>query len=81
MNCSDSCFINALILLDKFQDKNPDFHISAKNIHKLTMVSVIVSAKYNDDTVYQNAYYSKISGFKLLELNNLERNFLEMINF
>lgn len=55
----------ALILLDRFQEKNPEFYVSRKNIHKLTMVSVMIATKSNEDTVYKNTYYSKISGFKL----------------
>lgn len=71
MNCSESCYIISLILLDRFQQNNPDFHITSSNIHKLAMVSIMVAVKSSEDTIYINKYYSKVFGLKINDLNNL----------
>jgi hypothetical protein len=37
--------------------------------------------KFNEDNAFSNAYYAKIVGITLKELNCLEYKFLEMINY
>mmetsp|Transcript_20063 Transcript_20063/g.34545 ORF Transcript_20063/g.34545 Transcript_20063/m.34545 type:complete len:103 (+) Transcript_20063:836-1144(+) len=41
----------------------------------------MLSAKFLDDTYYNNAYYAKVGGLPLSELNSLELHFLAMIRF
>ena len=41
----------------------------------------MLSAKFYDDLYYSNAYYAKVGGVKINELNSLEAAFLEMIEF
>ena len=37
--------------------------------------------KYNEDKIYDNAYYAEIAGVPLKELNVMENEFLDLINF
>lgn len=53
----------ALIYIDRLQDMNPEFTVTAKKIHKLMMTAVLIATKYNEDSVYLNSFYAKISGF------------------
>ena len=41
----------------------------------------MLAAKFYDDIYYNNAYYAKIGGVPCNEINNLELEFLFMINF
>ena len=41
----------------------------------------MLAAKFYDDIYYNNAYYAKIGGVPCHEINNLELEFLFMINF
>ena len=46
------------------------------------MLTAILSAiKYNEDDFYSNTYYAKVGGISLQEINNLESEFLSLINF
>ena len=45
------------------------------------MISVVLGAKFYDDLYYSNAYYAKVGGVKINELNSLEAVFLQMIDF
>ena len=45
------------------------------------MATLIVSIKFNDDVFFNNEFYSKVAGISCLEINNLEKEFLKMIDF
>merc|ERR1712166_777385 len=80
-NCSRSCFVVALIYIDRIIQRNAGFMITSLNIHRLLITSVMVSAKFFDDIYYDNAYYAKVGGIPTAEMNSLELEFLFMINF
>jgi hypothetical protein len=42
---------------------------------------LLVSIKFFDDIYYNNTYYAKIGGISLLELNQLEKEFISNINY
>lgn len=41
----------------------------------------MISIKFLEDKYYKNDYYAKVGGIALKELNNLEKEFLFLINF
>eukprot|EP01033_Poteriospumella_lacustris_P002920 gene2920-2132_t len=41
----------------------------------------MVAAKYHDDLFYNNAYFAKLGGIPLPELNMLEVEFLKLLDF
>jgi hypothetical protein len=41
----------------------------------------MVAIKYYDDDYYKNEYYAKVGGLTLKEINQLEMEFLELINY
>lgn len=49
-NCSPSCLIVAYIYLDRFTQNQPFLPITSLNVHRLLITSVLVSAKFMDDT-------------------------------
>ena len=72
--------IKALIYLDIFNRKNR-YLISYFNVHKLILVSIVLSAKYNEECCFTNKFYSKIGGISVKELKNLEIKFCKYINY
>lgn len=48
---------------------------------RFILVSVMVAIKYYDDEYYKNEYYAKVGGLTLKEVNQLEMEFLELINY
>eukprot|EP00301_Raphidiophrys_heterophryoidea_P006762 c12700_g2_i3.p1 GENE.c12700_g2_i3~~c12700_g2_i3.p1 ORF type:complete len:175 (+),score=34.01 c12700_g2_i3:490-1014(+) len=81
VNCSNECYVLALIYMDRIIQRNPDFFISSLNVHRLIICSVMLAAKFFDDRYYNNAFYARVGGIPTPELNNLEVEYLFMINF
>jgi len=55
--------------------------LTLENFHRLFLTSVLVSVKYSEDKFYSNAYYSKVGGIPLTDLNTLEAIFLNEIEY
>lgn len=45
------------------------------------MIALVIAVKVQDDDYYRNDYYAKIGGISLKELNNLEKEMLQLLNF
>jgi hypothetical protein len=51
------------------------------NVHRVVITAILLAAKFFDDAYYNNAYYSKVGGVLVSEMNGLEVDFLFRINF
>lgn len=80
-NCSEECFAIALIYIERLVRQNKRFLVNASNVHRLILTSVMIAAKYFDDHHCSNSYYSVVGGLSCQEINELEREFLVMINY
>jgi hypothetical protein len=45
------------------------------------LVSLTISAKFNEDFFFTNTFYAKVGGITASELNILEQNFFKMIDY
>lgn len=79
-SCSTECFILALIYIDRLIQGN-NFLLTELNVHRVIITSVLLAAKFFDDAYYNNAYYAKVGGVLVSEMNRLEVEFLFRINF
>ncbi|CAE7463715.1 CYCU4-1, partial [Symbiodinium pilosum] len=79
--CSRECFVLCLVYIDRIVKLHPDFTICSLNIHRLLVTSVMLSVKFFDDVYYSNAYYAKVGGVKTREVNILEGQFLQLIEW
>jgi hypothetical protein len=50
-------------------------------VHRVVITAVLLAAKFFDDAYYNNAYYAKVGGVLVSEMNGLEVDFLFRINF
>lgn len=80
-NCSPSCFVVGFIFIDQLVHRQPDCPLISLNLHRLVITSIMVATKLLDDVHYDNAFYSKVGGISLAELNSLELDFLFRLNF
>jgi hypothetical protein len=55
--------------------------INSLTIHRLILVAVLITHKYYTDPFYLNSYLSSIGGVQLQEINFLEEEFLDIIDF
>eukprot|EP00578_Thalassiosira_sp_NH16_P005647 CAMPEP_0181137584 /NCGR_PEP_ID=MMETSP1071-20121207/33781_1 /TAXON_ID=35127 /ORGANISM="Thalassiosira sp., Strain NH16" /LENGTH=556 /DNA_ID=CAMNT_0023224343 /DNA_START=478 /DNA_END=2148 /DNA_ORIENTATION=+ len=79
-SCSKECFILALIYIDRLIQRN-NFLLTDLNVHRVVITAVLLAAKFFDDAYYNNAYYAKVGGVLVEEMNNLECQFLFKIDF
>ena len=79
-NMEKSTLIISLIFIDRLCHGS-DVTLTYFNIHRILFTSVLISIKYNEDSFYDNKYYSEIAGVKLKELKLLEYTFISMVDF
>jgi len=80
--CSDATFIAALIIVDRLLEYDGGrLPLTMRNVHRIFLASLVVSAKYHEDLVYSNGHYAKAGGVHLREVNRLERVILTSLNF
>jgi len=70
-----------LVYIDRIIQKHTQLSINSFNVHRLVISSILVASKFNDDNPYNNAFYAKVGGISVAELNLLELNFLKLIDF
>jgi len=81
LRCSKSCFILALVYIDRVVQTTPHVVINNKTVHRLLLVGVLVASKFLDDGGFDNAHYAQIGGMDTKELNRLEVKFLSCLNW
>ncbi|CAH0485676.1 unnamed protein product [Peronospora farinosa] len=79
-SCSPECFVLALVYMDRLHQMQ-GFVLTELNVHRVVITSVVLAAKFFDDHYFNNAYYAKVGGVPCLEMNELEVEYLLLINF
>jgi hypothetical protein len=74
-------YLAALVLVDRVLAMNPRVRLTIRNVHRLFMISVVVTSKFLDDLFYTNRYLATVAGLPSLELNRLEVQFLLKTRF
>lgn len=75
-----SSFIMSFALMDKFFTTQK-FYLTERNIHKVVLIALIVSMKINEDFIYKNSFLAEIGGIPLSDLNQLEEQFLSLLDY
>jgi len=79
--CSSECHVLALVYIDRILKRQPEITVTDLTCHRLLATSVVLATKFLDDRYYSNAYYAKVGGLSLKELNALEKRFLQMLDW
>jgi hypothetical protein len=80
-DCSSNCYVVTLIYIDKIIKKHSEIVFDSFTSHRLLLSCLIIAIKYLDDDHYENKRYADIFGLRLLELNNLERLTLQILEY
>ena len=76
LDISHNIIIVSLIYIDRLKIK-----FNYNNVHKLVLVSLLISNKFLEDDVMYNNYWANCGGIPLNSLNKLEKEFLKKINY
>ena len=74
-----STLIISLIYIDRLCELSK-ITLTYYNIHRILVGAVLIAIKYNEDSIYNNKYYSEVAGVSLNELNLIENKFIELCN-
>lgn len=81
-NCSNSVYLYALAILGRLERLDGRLRISAYNMHRLLITSVMISAKFLDHAWYSSKYYARVGGISTVaEMNGLEITMLQLLDF
>ncbi|CAE6421118.1 unnamed protein product [Rhizoctonia solani] len=80
-NVERSCLLITLHYIDQICTLLPHFTISSLTVHRFVISSITVSSKALCDAFCTNSHYARVGGIKLIELNVLEREFLQKIDW
>lgn len=78
---SRSCFIIAMILLDRLLRLQSGIQITPNTVHKLFLCSLMTASKFNTDLNMNNEAWAAIGGVRIEEMNILEIEFLFLLQF
>eukprot|EP00928_Gymnodinium_smaydae_P001573 TRINITY_DN10575_c0_g2_i2.p1 TRINITY_DN10575_c0_g2~~TRINITY_DN10575_c0_g2_i2.p1 ORF type:complete len:200 (-),score=47.78 TRINITY_DN10575_c0_g2_i2:325-924(-) len=79
--CSDCCFISALVYIERLCKRHPDIIVNEYSFHRLMLTALVVASKFYDDLHYTNNYYAKVGGITMKELNMLEQTLLKLLDW
>ncbi|KAI8099602.1 cyclin-domain-containing protein [Halteromyces radiatus] len=77
---SNEALLSLLVYFDRIASKK-QYAVNSLNVHRLLITSVVVASKFTSDVYYPNSRYAKVGGLPLLELNQLELEFLFLCDF
>lgn len=79
--CSPSTLVLGLLYVERLKRKLLHVWITKQNIQRLFLVAVMEAVKHWEDFYYSNEHWAKIGGLTLKELNALEVEFLNLMNW
>ena len=71
-------YIALMIYLDKAAES---IHLTGYNIHRIILAAMVAAIKYTCDLTNNNAYYAKVGGISVDEMNLVETSFLVLLDY
>ncbi|WVZ86598.1 hypothetical protein U9M48_033352 [Paspalum notatum var. saurae] len=81
--CSPACYVVAYVYLDRLlrRGRRRSLAVDSYSVHRLLITGVLAAVKFMDDVCYNNAYFARVGGISLQEMNYLEVDFLFAVGF
>ncbi|KAH8814773.1 cyclin-domain-containing protein [Flagelloscypha sp. PMI_526] len=80
-NVEPACLLVSLYYIDKFCARMPTFTLSSLSAHRFLITAITVACKTFCDVIGKAALYAKVGGITLSELNMLERELLNRLEW
>jgi len=78
--CEKECFLAALLYMDRLSERQ-SFVFNSMNIHRSYLICLLLAAKFFEDQPCDNGYFATVGGVSLQELNNMEIQFLSLVEY
>ncbi|KAJ1856811.1 cyclin-like protein interacting with PHO85, partial [Coemansia sp. RSA 486] len=83
--CQNEVFLGLVVymqqMIDQCARRRMPFTVDAFSVHRLVITAVTVGSKWFSDVFFTNSRYAKVGGISVEELNNLELQFLSIVDF
>ncbi|KAJ1995541.1 cyclin-like protein interacting with PHO85 [Coemansia umbellata] len=83
--CQNEVFLGLIVYIQQMVDRcarrRVPFTVDAYSIHRLIITGVTIGSKWFSDVFFTNSRYARVGGLTVAELNNLELQFLSIIDF
>jgi len=79
--CSNETMLLAMLYIFRLMATHANFVINLMTLHRVLISAVRVASKFMDDGYMNNAWYAKVGGIPLKEINALEVEFLYLVGF
>lgn len=76
-----SCTLILLVYIDRVCQRNAGFTICSLTVHRFVCAAVVCASKALCDAFSTNGHYARVGGISLIELNMLEKEFLNIIDW
>ncbi|MCO5599816.1 hypothetical protein L7F22_053923 [Adiantum nelumboides] len=76
-----SCMLILLVYIDRVCQRIAGFTICSLTVHRFVCAAVVCSSKALCDAFSTNGHYARVGGISLIELNMLEKEFLNIIDW
>lgn len=80
-NVPSPCLLILLLYVDRISEALPNFTISSLTVHRFIIAGVACSSKALSDSFCTNGRYARVGGVGGQEMNLLEREFLEKLDW
>jgi len=81
---SESSFIVALVYINRLAKRDSGVVVATLTWVKLVLTAILLASKYLDDEEdihYNNAFYAKVGGLSVKELDKLEVRFMQLLDW
>lgn len=79
--CSPSCLILAMVYIERLVARTPFLVITRYTVHRICVTAMLLAVKFVEDLHYDNEYWARIAGISLEEINCLEADFLNLLDW
>ena len=60
---------------------NDEYVLCRYNVHRLVMIACMLATKFEEDDCFDNTFWSKVGGVTLKEVNKMESDFCNLIDY
>ena len=76
----DNVLISAIIYIDRYLSISK-VDLTSHEVHRLLLTAIVIAIKFHCDEFFDNAYYAAIGGITMEELNDLEKDLIEALDY
>eukprot|EP01060_Flectonema_neradi_P008930 TRINITY_DN1639_c3_g2_i1.p1 TRINITY_DN1639_c3_g2~~TRINITY_DN1639_c3_g2_i1.p1 ORF type:complete len:178 (+),score=20.73 TRINITY_DN1639_c3_g2_i1:59-592(+) len=78
---SEPCYVISLIYMDRLHSTNDEMRVTEHSVHRLLITSILLAAKFRDETYLTTEFYSQVAGVAETTLERLEKLFLTSLDY